>query len=151
VNGLEGCRRRGPLLELAPGCWITVAGVTAILPADPADGADGLAVLEADGHPYAVRLAPAAVAQAVADALLAWARERAQAEEEGRLLALDNPGGSFRDEEPSRRAPGAADRPPDESPNRRSPALPATAAPDPTGSEPPTARRGLFLLPGESR
>jgi hypothetical protein len=138
------------LLEIDPGCWITVASVTAILPADPADGADGLAVVEADGHPYAVRLAPAAVAQTVADALLAWARDRAQAEEEGRLLALDNPGGSFRDEESSRRAPGATDRP-NEPPQRRSTTVPETTAPDPTGSEPPTARRGLFVLRGESR
>src|SRR5262245_52552484 len=73
MTGAERFRRRGPLLEIAPGCWISAAGVTAILPADPATGADGLAVVEADGRPYVVRPAPAAVAQAVADALLAWA------------------------------------------------------------------------------
>jgi hypothetical protein len=116
MNGPERFRRRGPLLEIAPGCWINVAGVTAVLRADDGDGADGLAVVEADGRPYVVRPVPAVVAQAVADALLDWARERAEAEEEGRLLALDNAGGAFRDEEPSRRAPGAAGWPPDEPP-----------------------------------
>jgi hypothetical protein len=149
VSGAERFRRRGPLLELAPGCWIAVAGVTAVLPADPAGGADGLTVLEADGHPYAVRLAPAAVAQAVAAAMLAWARERARAEEEGRLLALDDPGGAFGDEAPPRRSAAPADRP-GEPPARRRPARPETAAPDAAGSGPPTARRGLFLLQGES-
>ena len=84
--GPERFRRRGPLLEVAPGCWICVAGVTAILPAD--DGS-GRAVVEADGRPYGVSHAPAAVARVVADALLDWARDRAQAEEEGRRLALE--------------------------------------------------------------
>src|SRR6476619_7336447 len=111
MTGRVRFRRRGPLLEIAPGCWINVAGVTAILPADSAGGEHGLAVVEADGRSYAVRPAQAAMAQAVADAMLAWARDRAQAEEEGRLLALDTPGAAFRDEESSRWAAGAADWP----------------------------------------
>ena len=110
MSGPQRFRRRGPLLELAPGCWLNVAGVTAVLPADSADGAGGLAVVEADGRPFCVRPVPAVMAQAVADAMLDWARERAEAEEEGRLLALDNAGASFHDEESSRRAPGAARR-----------------------------------------
>jgi hypothetical protein len=102
MNTRERFRRRGPLVEIAPGCWICVAGVTAILRADDGDGADGLAVVEADGRHYVVRPVPAVVAQAVADAMLDWARDRAQAEEEGRLLALDTPGADFRDEGSSR-------------------------------------------------
>jgi hypothetical protein len=88
VNVRERFRRQGPLLEIAPGCWINVAGVTAVLPAE--DGY-GLAVVEADGRPYVVRPVQAVMAQAVADAMLDWARDRAQAEEEGRWLALDGP------------------------------------------------------------
>ena len=100
MNTRERFRRRGPLVEIAPGCWICVAGVTAVLRADDGDGADGLSVVEADGRPYVVRPVPAVVAQAVAEAMLDWARDRAQAEEEGRLLALDTPGGL-----PTRRRP----------------------------------------------
>jgi len=109
MTGRDRLRRRGPLLELAPGCWVCVAGVTAILPADPADGADGLAVVEADGRAYVVRPGPAAVAQAVADALLAWARERAQAEEDGRWQSRELAGEAFRDRDWPRAAPDAAD------------------------------------------
>ena len=109
MTGRDRLRRRGPLLELAPGCWVCVAGVTAILPADPADGADGLAVVEADGRPYVVRPGPAAVAQAVADALLAWARERAQAEEDGRWQSRELAGEAFRDRDRPPAAPDAAD------------------------------------------
>jgi hypothetical protein len=105
-----GCfRRLGPLLEIAPGCWISVASVTAILPADPADGGVGLTVVEADGRPYAVRPAPAVVAQAVADAMLGWARDRAQAEEDGRWLARERAGEAFRDRDRPPAAPDTAD------------------------------------------
>jgi hypothetical protein len=109
MTGRDRLRRRGPVLELAPGCWVCVAGVTAILPADPAGGADGLAVVEADGRPYVVRPGPAAVAQAVADALLAWARERAQAEEDGRWQSRELAGEAFRDRDRPRAAPDAGD------------------------------------------
>jgi hypothetical protein len=102
MSGPQRFRRRGPLLELAPGCWLNVAGVTAVLPADPADGADGLAVVEADGRPYCVRPVPAVVAQAVADAMLDWAGERAQAEEDGRWLARERAGEAFRDRDRNR-------------------------------------------------
>jgi hypothetical protein len=93
--GPERFRRHGPLLELAPGCWICVAGVTAILPAE--DGS-GRAVVEADGRPYVVSQAQAVMARVVADAMLDWARERAQAEEEGRLLALEGYGAAAGDD-----------------------------------------------------
>jgi len=87
MTGRERFRRRGPLLELAPGCWICVAGVTAVQPADPADGAAGLTVVEADGRPYIVLPAPAVMARVVADAMLDWAGERARAEAAGRRPA----------------------------------------------------------------
>jgi hypothetical protein len=101
--GPERFRRQGPLLELTPGCWICVAGVTAVLSADEADGEAGFTVVEADGRPHVVRPVPAVMAQAVADALLAWARSRARAEQEGRLLALDARGDDLgADREPDR-------------------------------------------------
>jgi hypothetical protein len=109
MTGARGFRRLGPLLEIAPGCWIGVAGVTAILPADPADGGDGVTVVEADGRPYAVRPVPAVVAQAVADAMLAWAHDRAQAEEDGRWLARERAGEAFRERDRPPAAPDAAD------------------------------------------
>jgi hypothetical protein len=105
VIGPERFRRRGPLVEVAPGCWICVAGVTAILPADDGDGAAGLAVVEADGRPYVVRPVPAVMARVVADAMLDWARERAQAEAEGRLLALDAAGPAAGDAPPPASGP----------------------------------------------
>ena len=97
MNGPQRFRRCGPLLEIAPGPWINVAGVTAVLPADSADGEFGLTVVEADGRPYRVRPVPAVVARAVADAMLDWAGERAQAEEDGRWLARERAGEAFRD------------------------------------------------------
>ena len=109
MNGSERFRRRGPLLELAPGCWICIAGVTAVRPADGEDDEDGFTVVEADGRPYVVLPAPAAVAQAVADAMLAWARERAQAEEDGRWLSREHAGEAFRDRDRPLAAPEAAD------------------------------------------
>jgi hypothetical protein len=111
MNVRERFRRHGPLLELAPGCWINVAGVTAVLPAGapgPA-GAYGHAVVEADGQTYVVRPVPAVMAQAVADALLDWARERAQAEEEGRGLAREAAGGDAHDRGRPPGQPDAAD------------------------------------------
>ena len=149
MSGPQHFRRCGPLLEIAPGCWLNVAGVTAVLPADSADGADGLAVVEADGRPYCVRPVPAAVAQAVADAMLAWARERAEAEEDGRWLARERAGEAFHDRDRPPAAPGAGAWPPNELLKRRSPPVPETAAPDPTESEPSPARRGEDPLRGE--
>ena len=112
ATGRRRFRRRGPLLELAPGCWIAVAGVTAVRPADAGDGASGLTVVEADGRPYVVRPVPAVVARAVADALLAWARDRARAEEAGRWLALDGAGDAGGDGDRLPEARDAAAPPP---------------------------------------
>jgi hypothetical protein len=103
MNVRERFRRQGPLLELSPGCWINVAGVTAVLSADEADGAAGLTVVEADGRPYVVRPVPAVMAQAVVDAMLDWVRDRAQTEAEGRLLAHAG------DDDRKPPGPGAAD------------------------------------------
>jgi hypothetical protein len=103
MNGQARFRRQGALLEVAPGTWIDVAGVTAILPAE--DGY-GLSVVEADGRPYVVRPVPAVMAQAVADAMLAWARDRAHAEEQGRWLARETAGEAFREGD---RPPGPPD------------------------------------------
>lgn len=109
MTGRDRFPRRGPLLEVAPGCWICVASVTVIQPADAADAADGLTVVEADGRPYFVLSAPAVVAQAVADAMVAWARDRAQAEEDGRWLSRELAGEAFRDRDRPPAAPDAAD------------------------------------------
>jgi hypothetical protein len=86
MSGEQHFRRHGPMLEIAPGIWVNVATVTAVLPAD--DG-HGMASVEADGRPYSVRPVQSVMVQAIADAMLDWTRERAQSEEEGRLLALD--------------------------------------------------------------
>ena len=92
MNTRERFRRRGPLVEIAPGCWLCVAGVTAVLRADDGDGADGLTVVEADGRPYVVRPVPAVVAQAVAEAMLDWARDGARRRRRGACWLGSAPG-----------------------------------------------------------
>lgn len=82
-------RRVGPLLELLPGVWVHVAHVTAVVPSDDPQGV-ACTLVEAAGRTYAVPPLPGAVAGLIGDACLDWCRERGQAEEEGRLLALDS-------------------------------------------------------------
>lgn len=92
-------KRDGPLLEVLPSHWVDVTRVGSIVPADdPEEVASTL--LEAGGRTYALLELPGAVARIVAAARFDWERERAQSEEEGRLVALDAQGLPQRAEEP---------------------------------------------------
>ena len=135
MTGRERFRRRGPPLELAPGCWICVAGVTAIQPADPADGGAGLTVVEADGRHVVLPL-PAVMAQAVADAMLDWGpRARAGGGGGGRLPAPGRPRG------PCRRPPGVP-------PAQRSAAHPTRGEPNGARALPPVLLVHWFWTTG---
>lgn len=79
-------RREGPLLEISLGVWVNVALVVTVAPA--LNSRAGVNLHTSTGQWHAPG-EPATVARAVADAALDWAREQGQAEEEGRLMALD--------------------------------------------------------------
>lgn len=86
MSGEHHFRRQGPLLELLPAVWVRLDSITSVV---PTEDAGGYTVVTAAERTYCINPEVAVIVSAIADACLDWRREQAQAEEEGRLMALD--------------------------------------------------------------
>lgn len=80
------CGRLLQVLPGTPGLWVDVTRITTLGP--PADDSEGV-TLWIGPRPYLLPIAAPRVVQAIGAAQLDWERERAHAQERGRLEALD--------------------------------------------------------------